>query len=135
MQWMLDLRMYGLKIHYNSTTPGHVTWMGQDELLYKDIAFTMGDFRGFVHGLVNVTRQILREQLLLTSETTEVPAIPWDQLRDDPTQAKAGWSYTLLSIVVSPYPMGVIGIRRIPIILYGYGFWGYHKSQSGFDIF
>lgn len=93
MQWMLDLRMYGLKVHYNSTTPGHVTWMGQDELLLKDIAFTKGDFRGFIHGLVNVTRQILREQLLLAGESTEVPAIPWDQLRDDPTQAKAGWNF------------------------------------------
>uniref|UniRef100_A0A093W2K6 Uncharacterized protein n=1 Tax=Talaromyces marneffei PM1 TaxID=1077442 RepID=A0A093W2K6_TALMA len=26
MQWMLDLRTYGLKIHYNTTTEGHVTW-------------------------------------------------------------------------------------------------------------
>ncbi|KAI0568053.1 hypothetical protein Alg215_12389, partial [Pyrenophora tritici-repentis] len=24
MQWMLDLRTYGLKIHYNTTTRGHV---------------------------------------------------------------------------------------------------------------
>jgi len=24
MQWMLDLRTYGLKIHYNTTSPGHV---------------------------------------------------------------------------------------------------------------
>lgn len=30
MQWLLDLRTYGLKIHYNSTTTGHVGWMNQD---------------------------------------------------------------------------------------------------------
>jgi hypothetical protein len=33
-QWMLDLQTYGLKIHYNTTSRGHVEWTG-DELLYK----------------------------------------------------------------------------------------------------
>jgi hypothetical protein len=33
MQWMLDLRTYGLKIHYNSTARGHVDWVGQDEIV------------------------------------------------------------------------------------------------------
>jgi hypothetical protein len=28
MQWMLDLRMYRLKIYYNSTARGHVEWVG-----------------------------------------------------------------------------------------------------------
>jgi hypothetical protein len=78
MQWMLDLRTYGLKVHYNSTPGGHITWMGRDELLYKDMSFTMGDFRGFTHGLVGATRRILREQLLLAEE--DIPAIPWDLL-------------------------------------------------------
>jgi hypothetical protein len=36
MQWMLDLRTYGLKIHYNTTSRGHVEWTG-DELLYKEL--------------------------------------------------------------------------------------------------
>jgi superfamily II DNA helicase RecQ len=93
MQWMLDLRTYGLKIHYNSTTPGHVTWTGEDELLYKDLAFTMGDFRGFIHGLVGATHRILQQQLLLLSDPAAVPVIPWDRLRDDPTQGKAGWCF------------------------------------------
>ncbi|KAF7564171.1 telomere-linked helicase 1, partial [Pyrenophora tritici-repentis] len=31
MQWMLDLRTYGLKIHYNTTTRGHVEWTNGDE--------------------------------------------------------------------------------------------------------
>jgi hypothetical protein len=30
MQWMLDLRTYGLKIHYNTTTQGHIEWIGQE---------------------------------------------------------------------------------------------------------
>jgi hypothetical protein len=37
MQWMLDLRTYGLKIHYNTTSRGHVEWVSQDEMLYKDL--------------------------------------------------------------------------------------------------
>jgi superfamily II DNA or RNA helicase len=93
MQWMLDLRSYGLKIHFNSSTPGHVTWMGQDELLYKDLHFTMGEFRGFIHGLVGETRRILRRHLLLAPGPIKIPAIPWEQLRDDPTQSKSGWSF------------------------------------------
>ncbi|KAL4947037.1 hypothetical protein BDW69DRAFT_199945 [Aspergillus filifer] len=48
---LLDWRTFGLKIHYNTTAPGHVTWMGQERLLYKEMDFTMGEFRGFVHGL------------------------------------------------------------------------------------
>ncbi|KAJ5907318.1 uncharacterized protein N7473_004234 [Penicillium subrubescens] len=65
--WMLDLRSYGLKIHYNTSTPGYVTWMGQDELLYKDLYFTIGEFRGFIYGLVGETRRILRRYLLLAT--------------------------------------------------------------------
>jgi hypothetical protein len=41
MQWMLDLRTYGLKIYYNTTSRGHVEWAGSDELLYKGLQFTM----------------------------------------------------------------------------------------------
>ncbi|KAE8155711.1 hypothetical protein BDV40DRAFT_294120 [Aspergillus tamarii] len=52
--------IYRLKIHYNTTVPGHITWMQPDRLLYKYIQFTIGDFCGFVHGMTAATRQILR---------------------------------------------------------------------------
>ncbi|EAU31635.1 predicted protein [Aspergillus terreus NIH2624] len=45
MQTLLDWRTYGLRVHYNSTTPGHIMWQGTDERLYKELRFTMGDFR------------------------------------------------------------------------------------------
>lgn len=95
LQWILDLRTYGLKVHYNSTTPGHVGWMNQDQLLYKELNFTMGDFKGFVHGLIGATRQLLHDELLFGSKAggAEVPAIPWREIRDDPTQRGHGWNF------------------------------------------
>jgi hypothetical protein len=59
MQILLDWRTYGLKVYYNTTAPGHVGWIGDNELLYKDVYFIMGAFRGFVYGLVGFTRELL----------------------------------------------------------------------------
>ena len=93
IQWILDLRTYGLKVHYNSTTPGHVAWINQDQLLYKELNFTIGEFKGFIHGLVGATRQLLHDELLFGSEGGQVPAILWREIRDDPTQRGHGWSF------------------------------------------
>lgn len=94
MQWMLDLRTYGLKIHYNTTSPGHVGWKGRDELLYKEMNFTMGQFRGMIHGLRAECRRLLKEDLLVGGgQGEDVPAIPWNELRDNPTNAQAGWNF------------------------------------------
>ena len=54
MQWMLDLRTYGLKIHYNITIEGHIDWV-KDQILYKQVQFSMSNFRSTVHGLVERT--------------------------------------------------------------------------------
>jgi hypothetical protein len=35
MQWMLDLRTYEMKAHFNTTTLGSVGWMDHDQVLYK----------------------------------------------------------------------------------------------------
>jgi hypothetical protein len=80
MQWMLDLRTYGLKIHYNTTSRGHVEWTG-DELLYKDLHFSMAQFRGMVHGLASESRRLLIEDLLFSSSSSSkasepVPSVP-----------------------------------------------------------
>jgi hypothetical protein len=92
IQWLLDLRTYGLKIHYNSTTTGHVGWMNQDQLLYQQYNFTIGDFRGFIHGLTSSARQILHNELLFV-ENRSVPAIPWQAIYDDPTETAHGWNF------------------------------------------
>lgn len=95
MQWMLDLRTYGLKIHYNTTSRGHVEWVGQDELLYKELQFTMAQFRSMVHGLREETRRLLMEDLLFSNSqpADPVPSIPWGNLRDNPTDERPGWNF------------------------------------------
>jgi superfamily II DNA helicase RecQ len=95
MQWMLDLRTYGLKIHYNTTSRGHVEWTG-DELLYKNLHFSMAQFRGMVHGLASESRRLLMEELLFSSssKTSEpVPSVPWESIRDNPTDERPGWNF------------------------------------------
>lgn len=95
MQWMLDLRTYGLKIHYNTTSRGHVEWKGYDELLYKDLHFNMAQFRSMVHGLATESRRLLIEELLFFDRKTaeQVPQIPWEGLRDNATEGRAGWNF------------------------------------------
>jgi hypothetical protein len=92
MQWLLDLRTYRIKIHYNTTQPGHITWHGVDELLYKDMQFTMRQFRGMVYRVVHEARRILTEELLYCPETT-VPVIPWVTMRDNPTNELSQWNF------------------------------------------
>ncbi|KAK0835177.1 hypothetical protein LTS02_018173, partial [Friedmanniomyces endolithicus] len=93
IQWLLDLRTYGLKIHYNTTAIGHVNWKDKHTLEYKNIAFTMDEFRGMVHQLVADSRQALLEDMLFVSNADELPAIPWGGLHDDPSNRGLGWSW------------------------------------------
>jgi hypothetical protein len=108
MQWMLDLRTYGLKIHYNSTARGHVEWVGQDEMLYKDLQFNMAQFRGMVHGLATESRRLLMDELLYNSSSAAelIPSVPWESLRDNlryMTMAIEG-SMSLSANHVASYP-------------------------------
>jgi superfamily II DNA helicase RecQ len=94
MQWLLDLRTYGLKIHYNTTKPGHVAWNGHDELLYQGQQFTMRQFRGMVHLLIREARRTLISDLLHCGEgRTDVPEVPWPSMRDNATNEAVGWSF------------------------------------------
>ena len=92
MQWILDLRTYGMKIYFNTTADGHIDWDG-NTVLYKKIQFSMADFRGMVHGLVAEARRLLREELTFTLDE-ELPVIPWRDLRDNPVNQQPGWNFT-----------------------------------------
>lgn len=92
MVWMLDLRAYGMRIQFSSTSAGHVCWEDEDRLQYRDIQFSMRDFRGFVHGLRLKTSETLFDDLLLCDRSV-VPQIPWEHMRDNPTDSRPGFSF------------------------------------------
>lgn len=93
IQWFLDLRSYGLKIHYNTTAVGHVNWKDKYTLEYKTLHCTMDEFRGMVHQLVESTRKALFEDVLFGGSRKGMPIIPWDKLHDDPTNGEVGWNF------------------------------------------
>jgi hypothetical protein len=92
MQWMLDLRAYGMKVSFNTTSQGHVGWRNGDVLEYKDIHFSMAQFRGMVDQLQRTTRKQLME-IMFAIDEQEVPAVPWKDLFDDPSNDSDGWSF------------------------------------------
>jgi superfamily II DNA helicase RecQ len=93
IQWILDLRTYGLKIHYNTTAIGHVNWKDKYTLEYKSLRFSMNQFRSMVHELVTATRQSLLEDVLFINNRDEIPDVPWHALHDDPANGEVGWNF------------------------------------------
>lgn len=93
MDWFLDLRTYGLKIHYSTTAAGYVMWKDRDTLQYRDLAFSMAEFRGMVHHLYEATRRTLLQDVMFGVEAAAVPAVPWETLHDDPSNSSVGWSF------------------------------------------
>ena len=55
---MLDLRTYGLKVHYEVISEGEVEWIN-DELLYKAIRFIMPEFRSFIYSLIKDVERLV----------------------------------------------------------------------------
>ena len=93
MQWVLDLRGYGMKIAFNTTSAGHVSWRDGDTLEYKAAKFNMAEFRGMVSKLCQDARRALLEDLMFASDAKDVPAVPWTELYDDPSNDDIGWSF------------------------------------------
>ena len=62
---MLNLHIYRLKIYYNTTSASYIKWKGYDELLYKNLHFTIPQFRGMVYKLIIETQRLLVKDLLL----------------------------------------------------------------------
>jgi superfamily II DNA helicase RecQ len=94
MQWMLDLRAYGMSVHYNGTRDGMVQWEG-DRIRYKTMEMTMAELRGTICGVVDRAKGVLVDELLMlrVGEGDRLPPIPWDAMRDNPTMLAAGYSF------------------------------------------
>jgi hypothetical protein len=53
----------------------------------------MAQFRGMVHGLANESRRLLIEELLFGNQVEEpVPSVPWETMRDNPTDERPAWN-------------------------------------------
>ena len=72
---MLDLRTYGLKIHYNTTAEGYIDWVGE-QISWKDsVQFTIQELREIVYKLIRESREILFYDLILVQCEKEIPKI------------------------------------------------------------
>ena len=101
MDWMLRLRTYGMKIRYDTNADGVIEWRG-DKLLFGHISFTMPALRSMVHGLVEMARmELLKDVLLLdvnedgkiAEGNSQLPAIDWGGLVDNPAEMRSGWNF------------------------------------------
>ncbi|CAG8367005.1 unnamed protein product [Penicillium salamii] len=88
LQWILDLRTYGMQVSFSTTQPGLVGWIGFDRLLYRQLSFTMGDLRGWIYGLVQTS--------------VEAPSILWSTIADNLSEIAAGWSFLQDSRTIWP---------------------------------
>ncbi len=76
MQWMLNLRMYELKIHYNIISEDHINWM-KDQILYKSIQFNMSEFWDMIYELMRETRCMLMKDLIFENDDFNTLRISW----------------------------------------------------------
>lgn len=94
MQWIFQLRTYGLRIQFQETAEGTIHWIG-DRIRYQDVEFTRGQFQRMMHGMVNSAWETLVRDVLLCGgpDDGDVPRIPWAQLVDNPANDLPGWSF------------------------------------------
>jgi superfamily II DNA or RNA helicase len=93
MQWMLDLRSYGMKIAFNTTAEGEMNWVG-DQVVFQNLQFTMSEFRAFVHGLTYETEHLLLGDLLFTRTISKpLPTIDLVQIKDNVIDRRTGWNF------------------------------------------
>ena len=94
-------KMYGMKIRYTTNAEGQVSWEGDDTVLVRKIKFSMDDIRTIVHGLVNVMRRQLVEELLILNPSDDprewkpesLPKFDNNQVADNHRVLDEGWSF------------------------------------------
>ena len=93
MQWMLDLRTYGLKIHFNITAEGSIDWV-EEQISWKgQVQFTMNQLREMVQGMIQEAWEILFYDLMLVKSETEISVISWSALWDNSCNEEVSWNY------------------------------------------
>ena len=92
MQWMMNLRMYELKIHFNIINDDHIDWMN-DQILYKSIQFNMSDFRNMIHELMKKSHCMLMKDLMFKDVELNSFWIAWWSLRDNSIENTWDWNF------------------------------------------
>lgn len=93
MQWMLDLRTYGRKIHSNSTVEGSIDWVGNQMSWKGSVQFTMDELRDMLQDLVWEAKGVLFDDLMFMKPDEKMPILPWSSLRDNARNEEVGWNY------------------------------------------
>jgi hypothetical protein len=58
------------------------------------LQFNIAQFRGIVHRLATESRRLLIEELIFSNELAEpVPSVPWECMRDNPTDERPRWNF------------------------------------------
>ena len=82
--WIIRLRSYGLKIRYNYTSSGQITWK-DDEISLENITIDLTQIRSIVAGLIDTLTDCLYKQLLFVDNVNSelIPEINLETLRDN----------------------------------------------------
>lgn len=98
MHWLYDSQSYRFKIQYTNTLAGRIQWIG-DTVMYPDVQFDIDDVQTMVHRLVGKAKEELFPKLMMVGLSDKgevdatVPAIPWNSIINQPSEACMGWLF------------------------------------------
>ena len=93
MDWMFDLRTYGMRVAFTTPSPGVVDWVGE-QVTYQRMRIGMNALGDMLHELARETRRTLGELLMARDEEFgAVPAIEWGRFEDDHSDETVGYSF------------------------------------------
>jgi superfamily II DNA or RNA helicase len=91
MDWIFDARTYGLKIRFTTAAAGHISWSGTT-VTYRTVSFSMEALSEMLHGLVSELSRTM-DELTFAAEGLQLPPLPLEQLYDDMSNDKVGFSF------------------------------------------
>ncbi|KAL8739578.1 MAG: hypothetical protein Q9190_007634, partial [Brigantiaea leucoxantha] len=83
IDWILNLRNYGLKAARTTTATGSIDW-NQDTIIYGRISFSLPEFRSAIHGLLFSARTILFDDLFFRNPNRDIPSFSLANIFDNP---------------------------------------------------
>ncbi|KAK5989588.1 hypothetical protein PT974_01671 [Cladobotryum mycophilum] len=93
MDWIMEMRTYGMYIRYNTVADGTIDWDG-DRVIHRRIRFGMGDLSDMLHTLKDEARGLLAELTIVDKVGLGLlPVIEWGNLEDSHSEQKVGYSF------------------------------------------